>query len=334
MAQTPQRWFLGLSNDIVRGEASKMRQDYFVAIILALAAIPAGTALMAAPEYLHLTGPYLALTFWGGVLLTLLLIFFAIAVALRGDAKSPAKGHRQRMVAIMGMAVFGLGFIACAVWFFAQRPEVTESVKTKSALEARGPTLEANTGGKIDATGAVIPGDLPFQFGKADTGGIIDIPGLVVTRQTDGSLLVEPGKQPVDRKFPAPTGKFSTLSATELTEKLRSAANELRVLDETHSKEFAALYEKYSPQTRPSEQLNAEWQKIAERHRPENERYAKLAQSLASESLARIGSIDTASMSAQARSGGIFAFHGKFAGPHPAIETAEFLEALSKKLTP
>jgi hypothetical protein len=51
-----------------------MRRDFQIAIVLAVAAIPAGTALMAAPEYLHLAGQSLAATFWGGVILTVLLI--------------------------------------------------------------------------------------------------------------------------------------------------------------------------------------------------------------------------------------------------------------------
>lgn len=33
-----------------------MRRDFQIAIVLAVAALPAGTALMAAPEYLHLGG--------------------------------------------------------------------------------------------------------------------------------------------------------------------------------------------------------------------------------------------------------------------------------------
>ena len=99
-----------------------MRRDFLIAIVLAVAALPAGTALMAAPEYLHLTGVALALTFWGGIGLTFVLIIAAIAIALRGESQSPAKGHIQRMTAILGMALFGIGFVACAIWFFVQRP--------------------------------------------------------------------------------------------------------------------------------------------------------------------------------------------------------------------
>jgi hypothetical protein len=103
-----------------------MRRDYQLAIILAVAAIPAGTALMAAPGYLHLTGNSLAVTFWGGALLTLALIVLAVAVALRGEAQAPPRGHGQRMTAILGMAFCGAGFMAFVILFFIQRPQVNE----------------------------------------------------------------------------------------------------------------------------------------------------------------------------------------------------------------
>jgi hypothetical protein len=99
-----------------------MRRDFQIAIILAVAAIPAGVALMAAPEYLHLTGTSLALTFWGGIVLTVLLIVAAVILALRGEAQTPSEGRRNRMIAIVGMAACGLGFIGFTIWFFSQRP--------------------------------------------------------------------------------------------------------------------------------------------------------------------------------------------------------------------
>jgi hypothetical protein len=99
-----------------------MRRDFQIAIILAVAAIPAGVALMAAPEYLHLTGKRLALTFWSGSVLTVLLITAAVILALRGEAQTPFKGRSNRMIAIVGMALCGLGFVGFTIWFFSQRP--------------------------------------------------------------------------------------------------------------------------------------------------------------------------------------------------------------------
>jgi hypothetical protein len=111
-----------------------MRRDFQLAIILAVAAIPAGTALMAAPEYLHLTGSALAAAFWGGIALTAVLIVLAVAIALRGEAQAPQKGHGQRMIAILGMAFCGTGFMAFAILFFVQRPL---PAKTSSSVENR-----------------------------------------------------------------------------------------------------------------------------------------------------------------------------------------------------
>jgi hypothetical protein len=65
-----------------------MRRDYIIAIILAVAAIPAGATLMVAPDYLHLTGVAVPLTFWGGIGLTFTLIIFAAVVALRSERKA------------------------------------------------------------------------------------------------------------------------------------------------------------------------------------------------------------------------------------------------------
>jgi hypothetical protein len=67
-----------------------MRRDYLIAIILAVAAFPAGAALMVAPEYHHLTGVAVPLTFWGGTGLFSALILLAAIIAWRGREKPPA----------------------------------------------------------------------------------------------------------------------------------------------------------------------------------------------------------------------------------------------------
>jgi hypothetical protein len=67
-----------------------MRRDYIIAIILAIAAIPAGATLMVAPDYLHLTGWEVPATFWGGIGLTTALILAAAIVAWRSERKPPA----------------------------------------------------------------------------------------------------------------------------------------------------------------------------------------------------------------------------------------------------
>jgi hypothetical protein len=99
-----------------------MRVDFKVAIILFLATIPCAGAVAVAPEYLHLKGIALAITFWGGAGLTAALLIVALVVALRAEAKTPSKGHRLRMIAVAGMTVCGIGFLAFAILFFVQRP--------------------------------------------------------------------------------------------------------------------------------------------------------------------------------------------------------------------
>lgn len=87
-------------------------------------------------------------------------------------------------------------------------------IASASAPPVRGPTLEATNKSTIDATDAEIPGDLPFQFGRADNNSLIDMPGIRVTR-TDKGYTITPAEH-VNRRFPAPTGKFASMSALEL----------------------------------------------------------------------------------------------------------------------
>lgn len=96
-----------------------MRRDFQVAILLALAAIPAGVALMAAPYYAESAlKAYAAQFFWGGLGLTALPLLGAIIIAVRGEAAAPKAGHGRRMIALAGMIVCGLGFLGFAAAYF------------------------------------------------------------------------------------------------------------------------------------------------------------------------------------------------------------------------
>ena len=129
-----------------------MRRDFLIAIILGLATIPFGAAMMVAPEYLHLKDTALALTFWGGASLSTLLIVVAVGAALRGDAHSPLKGHRRRMLAIVGMTICGFGFMACAIWFYVERPatRTPESQPPTVVLLSAGDQLQLHNKGEKD----------------------------------------------------------------------------------------------------------------------------------------------------------------------------------------
>ncbi len=114
-----------------------MRRDFQIAILLALAAIPAGVALMAAPEYIGILKEYPGPFFWGGLIVAAVLIGAAIIIAFRGEASQPRSGHRRRMIALAGMIIFGLGFVgAAAVYFWPTRPPTPRD----SAAHA-GPTV-------------------------------------------------------------------------------------------------------------------------------------------------------------------------------------------------
>jgi hypothetical protein len=99
-----------------QGRVVGMRRDFQVAILLALAALPAGVALMAAPEYFGVLKEYPGTFFWGGLLLTAALIGAAIVIAIRGEAGEPIAGHKRRMIALAGMIGCGAGFAGLYFW--------------------------------------------------------------------------------------------------------------------------------------------------------------------------------------------------------------------------
>jgi hypothetical protein len=96
-----------------------MPRDHLIHILLCASGIAAGIALMAAPEVLTISSPGMSYTcFSGGVTLTLLLFGAAIFVAARGEKNRPQALKRRRMLPLIGMILFGCGFIVCAAWYF------------------------------------------------------------------------------------------------------------------------------------------------------------------------------------------------------------------------
>jgi hypothetical protein len=229
----------------------------------------------------------------------------------------------------VALFVVGAGLGGCALVAFgefirpAAKPEAEQSSQ-KQTRDPRTPTLEASSGGKIDATGAVIPGDLPFQFGKVEGGGVIDMPGIRVTRKEDGTITVTPGATPVNRTFPPPTGEFSRLSDVDLEGELRKTARELRAFQTRLEAEQRAL-----PQHLARDDLEKAASTLWAKYKAEYDvRLLPSAYSLACEALHRLrhkAPGDTLHFSA-----GSLLYHKSFAGPRAALDAAEFLEQLAQ----
>lgn len=104
-----------------------MRRDFVIAILLALAAVPLGVAMMAAP-LLFPSAPHwaLVLCFYGGIALAFLLIGAALLVAVRDERRAERRGQRNRMIPLLGMMVCGIGFLSFGAWYLwpARQPFV------------------------------------------------------------------------------------------------------------------------------------------------------------------------------------------------------------------
>jgi hypothetical protein len=122
----------------------------------------------------------------------------------------------------------------------------------------RGPTLEAIDHSVIDATGATIPGDLSFQFGRAEGHSLIAMPGVTVTKNDDGTYSVIPPAQ-TNLSFPAPDGRFSKLSNLDLKKEAALISAEFRQAQG----EFIAAYQAVKRDEK-GQISNQDWQAFSE----------------------------------------------------------------------
>ncbi|MGX4806642.1 hypothetical protein [Bradyrhizobium guangdongense] len=124
-----------------------MRVDFKIALILAVAALPAGAALMVVPEYLHLSGAAVPITFWGGIALAVALILIAAIIALRAELEAPKSVGRwglKRMWPQYLMAVCGVGFFVGLVAFLVlnvRTPSETDSAASSNEAAANSETF-------------------------------------------------------------------------------------------------------------------------------------------------------------------------------------------------
>jgi hypothetical protein len=182
----------------------------------------------------------------------------------------------------------------------------------------RGPTLEAINRSTIDATEAVIPGDLPFQFGKAENDSLINMRGVQVTKTEQGGWIITPGQSNIE--FPEPPAEYAFLSTPGLRLELQTLAHTLHEIQAQYTAEARQAISDKKDTSPVFEKYNAIYQ----------DKFADLSLALASAALKRIGTLSDVSRSAQ--SGGTFVYYKKFAGPTPAGDIAAFLDLLSVKL--
>lgn len=187
----------------------------------------------------------------------------------------------------------------------------------EAATVQRGPTLEATNNSTISARGATIPGDLPFQVGRADNNSLIELSGSNFSKNPDGSITFTPGRSP-EFQFPAPTGEFAELSVLELHKKLASATSDLKGIQKLLDQDYGIA------------KTEADFQDVFEKHRPTLEKYADLSFSLASAAMAKIGKISA--VPGDVGHGGMLVYHRKLIGPKSAQEASSFLDFLATKL--
>jgi hypothetical protein len=95
-----------------------MRKDFQIALLCAVSAFPLGLAMSVAPDYFPALKVYPGIFFWGGSSLTMFLLALAAVIALRGERAAEREGAKKRMVPLIGMIFFGIGFIGCTAWYF------------------------------------------------------------------------------------------------------------------------------------------------------------------------------------------------------------------------
>jgi hypothetical protein len=190
-------------------------------------------------------------------------IFWLVIIGpiLIGVAGAAWYGKRQTPALWMGFVGTVLLLLAgvlqsqLAIWKSQTDEQPTQrgsNIAPASTQPVRGPTLEATNKSKIDATGAEIPGDLPFQFGRVENNSLIDMPGIKVTK-TDKGYTVTP--ENVNRQFPAPTGEFAGMLVPELRRRIEIAAGDLRQFQDEFNENFFEPNHKWPSEEKAKTQL-------------------------------------------------------------------------------
>jgi hypothetical protein len=110
-----------------------MRIDFQIALILAIAALPAGVAVSEAIEYFPYLKAHPGLSFWASTLVTLALFASACALAVRGERDAEREGAKRRIIPLIVVTVFALGFLGSSTWYFWPQ-STSQSASPLSAL--------------------------------------------------------------------------------------------------------------------------------------------------------------------------------------------------------
>jgi hypothetical protein len=95
-----------------------MRKEFQISLICAIASSPAGLAMSIAMEYFPFLKGHPGGAFWSSFGVTIFLLIVAAIIAVRGERAAEREGAKKRMIPLIGMILFGIGFIGCASWYF------------------------------------------------------------------------------------------------------------------------------------------------------------------------------------------------------------------------
>jgi hypothetical protein len=189
-----------------------MRREFLTALVLSVAAIPAGMAASGAIEYFSYLKDHPGLSFWGSTLVTLALFALAAALAVRGERDAEREGAKKRMTPLIGMIVCGVGFVGFAAWYFWPPQSSVQAIGAPPAPSPdpgggetkRGEAKKADPVIAVDCRLATLPGTvsasgintldfvyMPGDGGPIGVGGTTSPPGTTLTWPTDRLMYCE-----------------------------------------------------------------------------------------------------------------------------------------------
>ena len=301
-----------------------MRQDYLIAIILAIAAVPAGVAVMPAPlKFENLSRRMVNICFYGGIAVTIALFALAVAIAMFAEERS-----NQGLMPLLGMIVCGLGFVSFAAWYLW--PTNPKIVKNETHAEFpvpqfNRPAFEISDNAKVSVDDTKIVNN-PAGVAKVSGSGQLVI---------HGSLLSGPTS---NIQFPPPSNRLINLTNEDLRILTLSISMRLRQFQEEINQNLTGTIRPKSLDEAKiyQETITKRFDFYSNKFK---EDFLSSCSDVASEIIRRIGRIelptvsDTSDLSEHKRqmrlqTGAEVLAYRTYAGYQPAISVADFLEFL------